>query len=124
MGKFFNTNTWRAPLQLIDCWLPTPSERRLHPVARITASKALQRFTRAGWLHREAANGPAMKQGQTISTQPGSSPVCRIRVLRKVDAHRTQARDAHLIIAGPIGEVCAELDRLAALEEVSMARTA
>ena len=125
MGKFFNTNTWRAPLQLIDCWLPVPSEHRPHPVARSTASKALQRFTRAGWLHREAANGPAMKERPAIAIQQtGSSPACRVRVLRQVEAHRAKARDAHLVIAGPIGEVCAELDRLAALEQASMARAA
>jgi hypothetical protein len=125
MGKFFNTNTWRAPLQLIDCWLPMPSEHRPEPTARFTASKTLQRFTRAGWLHREAANGPSLKERPTLTIQPtGSSPACRVRVLRQVEAHRAQALDAHLVIAGPIGEVCAELDRLAALEQASMARAA
>jgi hypothetical protein len=58
MGKIFNTNTWRAPLQLIDCWLPLPTRAPSRPAASAVAVKAMQRFARAGWLNREAANSP------------------------------------------------------------------
>ena len=124
MGKIFNTNTWRAPLQLIDCWLPLPTERPVRPATSFAAAKAVQRFARAGWLNREAANGPASKDRQTVSTQAGSPPACRVRVLRQAEAHRAPSRDMRLVISGPIGEVCAELDRLAALEQASLARAA
>lgn len=124
MGKIFNTNTWRAPLQLIDCWLPLPSDRPARPAASFMAAKAVQRFARAGWLNREAANGPTMQARQPVATQAGSPTACRVRVLRQAEAQRGQSRDMRLVISGPIGDVCAELDRLAALEQASMARAA
>lgn len=124
MGKIFNTNTWRAPLQLIDCWLPLPSERHARPAGSFAAAKAVQRFARAGWLNREAANGPTSQVRQAASAQPGSPPACRVRVLRQAEVHRSQTRDMRLVISGPIGDVCAELDRLAALEQASLARAA
>ncbi len=124
MGKIFNTNTWRAPLQLIDCWLPLPSERQARPAASFAAAKAVQRFARAGWLNREAANGPTSQKRQQVAALPGSPSACRVRVLRQAEAHRAQSRDMRLVISGPIGDVCAELDRLAALEQASMARAA
>jgi hypothetical protein len=124
MGKIFNTNTWRAPLQLIDCWLPLPSERRARPANSFTAAKTVERFSRAGWLNREAANGPASQLRPQIPGQPGSPAVCRVRVLRHSEVRRTPNRDTRLVLSGPIGDVCAELDRLAALEEASLARAA
>jgi len=124
MGKIFNTNTRRAPLQLIDCWLPLPSERPVRPTASFVAAKAVQRFTRAGWLNREAANGPAIQAQRQPAAHAGSPPACRVRVLRQAEAHRAQSRDIRLVISGPIGDVCAELDRLAALEQASVARAA
>ncbi len=124
MGKIFNTNTWRAPLQLIDCWLPLPSERRVRPADSFKAANAVQRFARAGWLNREAANGPASQVRPQVPGQPDSPAVCRVRVLRQADGHRTPNRDMRLVLSGPIGDVCAELDRLAALEQASLARAA
>ena len=47
MGIRFNTNTWRAPLLLIDSWLP-PSFERVG--AARSLPQILQRFVRAGWL--------------------------------------------------------------------------
>ena len=72
MGKIFNTNTWRAPLQLIDCWLPLPSERRARPADSFTAAKTVERFSRAGWLNREAANGPTLQVRQVAAAHAGS----------------------------------------------------
>ena len=124
MGKIFNTNTWRAPLQLIDCWLPLPSERQVRPVTPLMAARTVQRFARAGWLNREAANGPTLQVRQVAAAHAGSPAACRVRVLRQAEAHRAQSRDVRLVISGPIGDVCAELDRLAALEQASVVRTA
>lgn len=92
MGLFFQSSSWRKPLQLIECWLPEPAVvgGRAMPVARpaALATPAVRRFTRAGWLGRPAAN---------------QAPVPR-------------CRDGRVALAGRIDEVCRELDRLAAHE--------
>lgn len=124
MGKIFNTSTWRAPLQLIDCWLPLPSERRTHTGLLKTPGNVVQRFARAGWLQREAANGPSDKAGQDQVSLAGASPGCRVRLLRQSDHPRSAPRDTRLFISGSMTDVCAELDRLAALEKTSAARAA
>ena len=122
MGKIFNTNTWRAPLQLIDCWLPLPTRAPARPAASAVAAKAVQRFARAGWLNREAANSAA-PQTHTATESPTSAP-CRVRVLRQAEVRAVKRPAVRLVISGPINDVCAELDRLAALEQASMARAA
>lgn len=124
MGKIFNTNTWRAPLQLIDCWLPLPSQRHARPAASAVAARAMQRFARAGWLNREAANSAAPQAHQSPAADPLAASTCRVRVLRQADARPVKRPDMRLVISGPINDVCAELDRLAALEQASMARAA
>lgn len=92
MGLFFQSSSWRKPLQLIECWLPEPAMAggRMAPAARpaATATPAVRRFTRAGWLGRPAANQV-------------TAPRCR---------------DGRVALAGRIDEVCRELDRLAAHE--------
>ncbi len=58
MGIRFTTNTWRAPLQLIDCWLPVQESRATattHPTPRL-----LQRFAKAGWLRRPPLGNPPL----------------------------------------------------------------
>lgn len=122
MGKLFNTNTWRAPLQLIDCWLPLPSDRRLRPTVSANAGQTVQRFARAGWLHREAANSPTAKVRPHSTAQAGSPANVRLRVLRQAEAHRSQTRDTRLFLSGSMVEVCTELDRLAAMEQASAPR--
>lgn len=112
MGIRFTTNTWRAPLQLIDSWLPTPT---FNQQAK-TAPKVVQLFARAGWLGRSnttaatAANDPA--KPRTLSAQRPS----RVRVVRSSNAGPGCRTDARLVISGHINDVCAELDRLAAIE--------
>lgn len=90
MGLFFQSSSWRKPLQLIECWLPEPAMAggRATPVGRPAATPAVRRFARAGWLGRPAAN-----------QAPG--PRCR---------------DGRVALAGRIDEVCRELERLAANE--------
>jgi hypothetical protein len=123
MGKIFNTNTWRAPLQLIDCWLPLPSQRHPRPAASAVTAKAVQRFARAGWLNREAANSPT-PQRQPAPGDLCMSSVSRVHVIRQSATKAAKRPDVRLVISGPIGDVCAELDRLAALEQANMARAA
>ncbi|MGE0098998.1 MAG: hypothetical protein AB7S86_11695 [Hydrogenophaga sp.] len=124
MGILFNTNTWRAPLQLIDCWLPAPATRRTLAANEPLANRAVQRFARAGWLGRPArvpAQQPALIAPMKRSESPGA---CRVRVLRQTDPVPSPSLGVRLVISGRINDVCAELDRLADQESQVSARAA
>lgn len=116
MGIRFNTNTWRAPLLLIDSWLPAapPSS------ARSTLPQAVQRFAQAGWLGRAIEVMPKAAPRPASAHRPQnpviSGRACHVRVLRAAEATNCSREDARLVISGRINDVCAELDRLAALE--------
>jgi len=108
MGLFFTSSRWRAPLQLIDCWLP---ERSLEAPSGGTRNPVLQRFTRAGWLGRSAANAPRL-----VAEEP------RVRVVRPASAIRSA--DARLVVSGRIDVVCAALDHLADQDARRVSRAA
>lgn len=118
MGIRFKSSTWRAPLRLIDnllpLWSTTPTARPRQP------NRALQLFARAGWLNpssgsRERPSPPA--------ADPDSGPlVCGVRVLRSTHVGVGGRRDMRMVISGRIGDVCAELDRMAAQEQSSLMR--
>ncbi len=126
MGLFFSARSWRAPLQLIDCWLPEPaaaarnraeSGPRPHaPTSVPPTSLTVQRFARAGWLGRQAANAPRLDD----PTDPAGSacvaghPERRAGRPASAGARRSGAR---VVLSGRMDQVCAELERLAAQEE-------
>lgn len=121
MGKLFNTNTWRAPLQLIDCWLPSPAIRQAAAANEPVVTRTVQRFARAGWLKRgrSTSTPPVLR-----AVPPATAPVPRVRVLQQTGpagAHRAGVR---LVISGRINDVCAELDRLADQERLLSTRAA
>lgn len=123
MGKIFSTNTWRAPLQLIDCWLPSPAIRKMPAANEPIATRAVQRFARAGWLKRGAgAQSTAALRAVPLAVEDAAP---RVRVLRQVEhkasTHRAGVR---LVISGRINDVCAELDRLADQERQLSTRAA
>jgi hypothetical protein len=107
MGIRINNNTWRKPLQLIDSWLPAPAHRT---ATHRGLPQLVQRFTRAGWLgrNRVASSISSTDTGEITPTTCMTASSCggRIRVLP----------GARLVISGRMADVCAELDRLAALE--------
>lgn len=110
MGIRFNTNTWRAPLLIIDSWLP----RRADPVAAQTQPLAMQRFARAGWLGRPAAQALAPAQ-LTVARVPCDN-MTSSRV-RRAGSREPWGQDKRVVLAGRVGDVCAELDRLVAMEQ-------
>ena len=121
MGIRFTTNTWRAPLQLIDCWLPTqaPAPTRTMP----SGQRLLQRFVKAGWLRRHACADNAGASA-SLQTHRLGQPSARIAPLDDFEAPKAVSRrpmahrkDGRLVLSGRIDQVCAELDRLAALEQ-------
>ena len=125
MGIRLNTNTWRAPLQLIDCWLPTPPS---HAPLKRAMPPFLQRFARAGWLKPASAASaqvevcPSSTVRQLASTSARAHPV---RVHSGPDLNRATATNGgRLALSGRISDVCAELDRLAALEHPATHRRA
>ncbi len=123
MGKIFTTNTWRAPLQLIDCWLPAPSVRSAPAANEPLVTRAVQRFARAGWLGRGApATASPVRPGITTPTHQVAP--CRVRVLRQTEPASAHRAGVRLVISGRINDVCAELDRLADQESMRATRVA
>lgn len=120
MGIRFTTNTWRAPLQLIDSWLPAPT---FNQQAK-TPQKVAQQFIRAGWLGRHAKG--AGTAANVTSTQHGvkAPRPRRVHELQNTDPVESSRTEARLVISGHINDVCAELDRLAALEHQALRRQA
>lgn len=98
MGLFFQSSSWRKPLQLIECWLPEPAPATRSRVVALpvsaTPTAAVRRFAQAGWLGRPAAN-EALLRGR---------------------------HDGRVALAGRIDEVCRELDRLADRETRAWSR--
>jgi len=119
MGLFFANRTWRAPLQLIDCWLPAPAARRTvgsNPVRN--TSPLLQTFRRAGWL-RPSEHTTPLPPVSNRSSCPQAPAAWRANGHPTATPRRPLARlqgDGRLWIAGRIEDVCAELERLEALE--------
>jgi hypothetical protein len=121
MGFRFTTNTWRAPLQLIDCWLPTqpPAPSRSMPPGQWL----LQRFVKAGWLRRHAC-ADNVDTPTSLQIHRQGQPRARIAPLDDLEPAKaasrrpmTHRKDGRLALSGRIDQVCAELDRLAALEQ-------
>ena len=118
MGFRFISNSWRAPLQLIDCWLPIPSSRVDSPPRSLT--QILQRFTRAGWLGRTGSTTSALCPAKTFRQAANSSQRPRhVRVHHSPDTHTLgqSSPGSRLALSGRINDVCAELERLSALEK-------
>jgi hypothetical protein len=108
MGIRITSKTWRAPLQLIDSWLPAPSCP--HKV-RKSFPMLMQRFVRAGWL----ASKPPTQAATSASTR-GTGSLSAQHASVRLKRSSQPGRSACLVISGRMADVCAELDRLAALE--------
>src|SRR5690606_1047171 len=114
----FVSNTWRAPLQLIDCWLPIPASQANRQPG--TLPKILKRFTRAGWLGRTDNAASPLCPVQTVRQAPSNSPRPRhVRVHHSPYTHflGKPPLDSRLALSGRINDVCAELERLSTLEK-------
>ncbi|MFP8777928.1 hypothetical protein [Hydrogenophaga sp. RWCD_12] len=116
MGIRITSTTWRTPLQLIDSWLPAPSPSCQ---TRRTASPWLQRFAKAGWLGRNAQPAEIAPRSSIPLVPPACPATVRAAPVRIVRPPKTVRGNTRLVIAGRMADVCAELDRLAALEQPS-----
>jgi len=118
MGIRFKSNTWRAPLRLIDNLLPLRTATQAAIPRK--PSRALQLFARAGWLNR--SSGSREHPTPSVAAATPGPQVCGVRVLRTSSEGAGGRRDMRMVISGRIGDVCAELDRMAAQEQSSLMR--
>jgi hypothetical protein len=119
MGIRIASTSWRAPLQLIDSWLPAPVQACL---PRRPLAPLLQKFARAGWLGRTPQ--PLERTTRTslphaVTTCPATVRAAPVRILRA--PNKGLRGNTRLVISGRLADVCAELDRLAALEQPTSA---
>lgn len=114
MGIRIHRNTWSAPLQLIDCWLPPARTAAVKP---LLLSRVASRFIQAGWLQRPASNDAS---AQTVPMQKSAAiPVRPVvtRMLRVAShVHSASPADCRVRLSGRLSDVCAELERLSARE--------
>lgn len=120
MGFRIKASSWRAPLQIIDSFLPQ-QEARTTACTRPERSSSMRAFFRAGWLRGLSRTGAAHHgcfQPDALSADAviqAGPPVVRI-VRNQTSASSMKRQGARLVISGRISDVCAELDRLAAQE--------
>jgi hypothetical protein len=98
----FTFNGLFAPLQGLVAWLaggstPRPAARQCH-----RASNSV------------AAHAPCARSGGQIASHKALARP--LRVLRVLDDGQPRAGAGRMVISGRMADVCAELDRLAALE--------
>ena len=124
MGFRFNKpSSWRTPLQIIDCLLP-PQEAVQHAPPLVT--HCLRSFQRAGWLGKARSKAGGMpaapidgpgKRTATNRCNDALAPL-PVRVIHTPEQPIVLPRrpGARVVISGRMADVCAELERLAAME--------
>jgi hypothetical protein len=111
MGILFNASRWPQAWRVLDNWLAatTPADAGAAP------PRPVQRFEQAGWLGSASRNASPARPLAAPSASPGRA--CRVRVVRHLEAEPHPRAHGRLVISGRISDVCAELERLAALEQ-------
>jgi len=102
----FSFNSLLAPLQGLVGWFVGASPARCP--ATLRAAPATSALNSIAPCHRPT-RGLAIKPLQKGRSRP-------LRVLRVVDGSQPRANAGRMVISGRMADVCAELDRLAALE--------
>jgi hypothetical protein len=91
-----------APLQGLAQWLGSArSSRRVVPVARPAAAARI---------------APRMHTWPAAACSRAEKPRRPVRVVRVIDPSQAKAGAGRMLISGRMADVCAELERLAALE--------
>jgi len=116
-------SSWRAPLQIIDSLLPR-QEAVQHAPPLVT--HCLRSFQRAGWLGkaRNKTGGVPAAPIDGAGKLPATTPCHDARAPLPVRVIHTPEQPialprrpgARVIISGRMADVCAELERLAAME--------
>ncbi|AGU50012.1 putative secreted protein [Variovorax paradoxus B4] len=106
-----------ALLAIVDLWMPLQSlASRLLPARR--PRRRDTGSTSAGLRYVAVAVRPACAaRAHTATPSAAPAPVRPLRVIRVVDGPLGEKRSTNrMVISGRMADVCAELDRLAALE--------
>jgi hypothetical protein len=103
---FFTFSGMFTPLQQFAGWLTT------------AAARLRSRRRPARTLHSAALNctGGRAHFSWPPAARAGTLPLRPLRVVRVVDACHAPASAGRMVISGRMADVCAELERLAALE--------
>ncbi|TNF59778.1 MAG: hypothetical protein EP306_10160 [Burkholderiales bacterium] len=122
MGIRLHNSTWRQPLVTLDCWPPMPKaspetsptwwHRCIHGLAQACRS-GLSRLGHR--VSRDMQAWPPVQRVQAHGCARRGTPA--LRVTRRSSPLSDAPGNARLVISGRMSDVCAELDRLAALEE-------
>lgn len=101
-----------ALLAIVDLWMPLQSlaDRWLPPRGRRLSRR--QGDAAVGLRHAARPGGSAH---MPVEAAPQAAPARPLRVIRVVDQGERRSTN-RMVISGRMADVCAELDRLAALE--------
>lgn len=97
---------WMPLQSLADRWLPRARRRQSTPVSEAGGLRYVG--IRPGCTTRP--------QGPQAPASNAARPARPLRVVRLVDRESSGHRNHRVVISGRMADVCAELDRLAALE--------
>jgi hypothetical protein len=112
-----------ALLAIVDLWTPLQSlASRLLPVRNVHRRSARAASTGSHSLVGRPA-GTARPCGQAAANAV-AAPARPLRVIRVVDQPGEKRSANRMVISGRMADVCAELDRLAALEAMESVHTA
>lgn len=115
-----------ALLAIADIWMPLQSlANRLMPARRSSHRRDRLDATESSAGLRYVAVRPACtaRSGGTAPSE-AAAPARPLRVVRVVDGKGQQRNNNRVLISGRMADVCAELDRLAALEAAESMATA
>lgn len=104
-----------ALLAIVDFWMPLQSlASRLMPARR---PHRLDSSDNAAGLHYVGVRPACTTRANgAVTPAAAAAPARPLRVVRLVDGHGQQRSSNRMVISGRMADVCAELDRLAALE--------
>ena len=114
-----------ALLTFVDLLSPLQSfASRWMPTHRTRHAGAVDLRSDLRYVAVRPASAALRGAGQPAASVTGDQPaaVRPLRVVRTVDAQRPGLRAGRVVISGRMADVCAELERLAALEAAEMLR--
>jgi hypothetical protein len=116
-----------ALLAIVDFWMPLQSlASRLMPARRPRRWDSRDSSDTSAGLRYVAVRPActARSAGTAAPTAAAAAPARPLRVVRVIDGKGQQHSASRVVISGRMADVCAELDRLAALEAAEAMSTA
>ena len=113
-----------APLQSFACrWMPTRRSAADRSAGLRYVAVRPACTARTPTPAASGASNASVRNANERSDANSAPSVHRpLRVVRTVDAHQPSRRAGCVVLSGRLADVCAELDRLAALEAIELSR--